>query len=170
MVIGRASVLVLSEVQAQTALLPHVCDTAVMFVTFLRSGAAAKLLSDLSGIAADSIGPGDSSKILEIGLGPGAKIIDAALLQQVPGKGAHRLKECKHLLRVTDPGVLMDFIGWRKKAHFEHANAFAQYYLLSEEWVSIQGQVPRPSETWSTCLRPMLPLAMVCCLIVRLGV
>ena len=125
-----------------------------MFVTFLRSGAAAKLLSDLSGIAADSIGPGDSSKILEIGLGPGAKIIDAAFLQQVPGKGAHKLKECKHLLRVTDPGVLMDFIAWRKKAHFVHANAFAQYYLLSEEWVAIQGQGPRPAKTLSTCLMP----------------
>lgn len=43
------------------------------------------------------------------------------------------------MLRTTPPEILAELVQWRKRAHFIHANAFAQYYLLCEEWQALTG-------------------------------
>ena len=45
----------------------------------------------------------------------------------------------KALLKSSDLVALQSLAAWRKVAHFVHANSFAQYFLLCEEWTSLLG-------------------------------
>ena len=55
------------------------------------------------------------------------------------GKAKHRLRDAKVVLRSTEPEVVQFLAMWRKKAHFCHANALAQQWLLSSEWHGLRG-------------------------------
>ena len=55
------------------------------------------------------------------------------------GKSKHRLREASVILLVTEPQVIHFLASWRKKAHFCHANALAQQWLLTVEWQGLRG-------------------------------
>ena len=71
--------------------------------------------------------------------GEGANKLEEAFLQRMTGKAKHRLRDAKVVLRSTEPEVVQFLAMWRKKAHFCHANALAQQWLLSSEWHGLRG-------------------------------
>eukprot|EP00974_Lingulodinium_polyedra_P065832 6367087-Lingulodinium_polyedra.AAC.1 len=50
------------------------------------------------------------------------------------GEAVRRFHDAKILLRSTELDVLTCLSGWRKRAHFFHANALSQQWFLTQSW------------------------------------
>ena len=108
-----------------------------MLVSFVSSSEIARQICDAAGAAdGSSLSPDD---IMAQALGDCSSLVDKLFASKLRGKGAHRLKEAKRLLRQSDPKVLQEMINFRRKNSFVHANALAQKYFLTEEWSVLHG-------------------------------
>ena len=106
-------------VQTEVAMSPHIVDTCIMYAEFCRSVAASN--------AVDGATAGEG------------KALDIAFAGLMRGKSSCRLQDCKRALKTSEIEVLRFISDWRRTSHFVFANAFAQYYILTEEWQSVKG-------------------------------
>lgn len=71
---------------------------------------------------------------------PSETKLDRLFEAKLRGKGSHRLKEAKTLLRNTAHEVLADMVAFRKRNHFVLSNSLHQKYFLSDGWNQLQGR------------------------------
>lgn len=108
-----------SAVQAVVQVSPHIVDTAILYVSFLRSPLAQAATR--------------GEMMTESRL-------DGLFSRHMQGKAVHRLRDARALLSTCEPQVLAELAAWRKQVHYLYANSFAQSYLLhSQEWVALRG-------------------------------
>ena len=96
-----------SAVQAEVALSPHIVDTALMYLHFLKS-------PKVQGMVSGEVQHDEGQSVIEAALGTMGPAIDEAFGQYLRGKGSHRFKDCKHMLRTTELAVLDRVATWRK--------------------------------------------------------
>jgi hypothetical protein len=127
-----------AAVQASVAVAPHVVDTAIKFASFLRSP-----LASSQGQSEAQQHPGaPSSNVAETPVELAIeKDAEARFMAFLQGKSIHRLRDAKALLHTTEPSVLQKLAGWRKAAHYLHANSLAQVYFLGvPEWATLRSK------------------------------
>ena len=135
-----------AAVQGDVVVKPHVLDTALLFLGFCTSKRGRALQVKAVGESAGNDAADSSTDVLDSeeknltwALGEGAKVLEDAFVKSLTGKAAHRFYDCRKILRNTQMEVLSFLVGWRKKAHFCHANAMSQTWFLSAEWGKIKG-------------------------------
>ena len=107
----------------------HITDTCVIYVQFLSSPESIQVVSRMLS------GEGSAEKAMQVALGPDAGELDTIFTSYLRGKAVHRLKEAKQVLRSTHREALLDIVQFRKKNHYIYANACAQMYFLTPEWL-----------------------------------
>jgi hypothetical protein len=113
-----------ASVPSSVRVLPHVLDTAIMYVQFLSSKQAlpwARPKLKESGVAVAA----SSSDVVAVATGVHSKQVEAAFLASLRGKSVHRLKDARTLLGVSEPAALADLAAWRKRVHHVQANGVA---------------------------------------------
>ncbi|CAJ1352747.1 unnamed protein product [Effrenium voratum] len=127
------------HVQQQSALQPHIVDTALMFLQWLEGP---QILREISAV----LGTSDTAEgkltgpVLHAILSEGGKALDAKFLELNRGQASHRLKDAKTLLRCSSTESLKALLNFRKKALPIVANLFAQSWLLQPEWAALAGR------------------------------
>ena len=110
-----------ADAQTQVQVQPHILDTAMKYVHYLRASFPSEEAGEDTILVAGTREARGFENLFQ-------------------GKGVHRFQEARQLLQTSDIGALTQLAEWRKRVHYLHANALAQQYFVgAPDWAELKG-------------------------------